>query len=101
MSCVTRRNSIGHSYRPVCFLFRVNARERFASAKTNFWWVPTVKAAFPWKILRLHWWTSWKRRNTRANDSRSGTDNKFMRKRRGGGKKPFADRQRHDNQVGS
>ena len=35
------------SYRPVCFLFLVNARERFASAKTNFWWALTVRAAFP------------------------------------------------------
>src|SRR5580658_10747639 len=93
MFCVRRRNSIGRFYRPVCFLYLVNARESFASAKTNFWWVLTVKAAFPWKILRLHSWTSWNSRSTRATDSPLGIEDKALHERIGGARSlsPAAD----------
>src|ERR1700678_2378452 len=90
MSCVRRRNSIGHSYLHPTFLLPENARVGSDSVKTNFWLLLTVNAAYPPKTLRSHSWTSWNSRSTRANDSQSGTDNKPVHELNGGVKKFIA-----------
>ena len=60
---------------PSYFLLPANAPANSNSVKTNFWLLPTAKAAYPPKTLRSQSWMSWNSRSTLANDSRLGTDN--------------------------
>src|ERR1700693_2274674 len=84
MSCVKRKNSIGHSYLLLTSLLPANAPASSDSVKTSSWLVLMVKAAYPRKTLRSRSWTSWNSRSTRATDSRSGTDNRSVHELNGG-----------------
>src|SRR6266446_7419068 len=86
MSCVKRKNSIGHFYLLLTSLLPANAPAGSDSVRTSSWLVLMVKAAYPRKTLRSRSWTSWNSRSTLANDSRSGTDGKTVHEVSGGAK---------------